>query len=362
MKRKEGDRVNVLESIRNFKGKTAEIIAENKPHRRQKEKRTLPVVKKTNFAKGVIWTVIICVSASGVLGFMRAQNALGKSKGAQVAVAQMKEDIMKQKEDVYTSPKLEMYANRFVDVYINVPKENREKRQEELSKLYAKGLKVDEQKDFSGYRKLNHKVLYDVKYKKGYAVLQYKVAYENIKIDKVEESHQPDPAQPPIQQMVEKEHKVAHNAILNIPIGAKDGKYAVVENPYMTAPEELQAKRLDAVNNPLVDEEEIEFVKKDKLERWLKEFFAKYADSKSEDMKYMMKEPKGLNGIQQFVRIDDTKVYAAKQEDVYIVKTNAIFKEKELDLENKEVYTLKVKLKDDKYFIEKMEYTLGGNE
>ncbi|WP_144520309.1 conjugal transfer protein, partial [Bacillus thuringiensis] len=118
-------------------------------------------------------------------------------------------------------------------------KENREKRQEELANWYAKGLKVDEIKNFVGYRKLKDKTLYEIESQKGYVVLQYKVVYDNITLEKSEEAQpQPDPTQPPLPpKVIEKEKASEHTAVLHIPIATKDGKYAVVENPYMTAVE-----------------------------------------------------------------------------------------------------------------------------
>ncbi|PEF75667.1 hypothetical protein CON94_09135 [Bacillus pseudomycoides] len=356
--------MKVFDRFRSVKEKSAEIIEEHKPHRLPKEKRTLPIVKKTGFWKVIIWTIILCAGTSGTLALLRAQTALGKSKHAESAIEKLQVNAATKKQDAYTSPKIEIYASKFVDTYMNVPKEKKEKRQEELAKLYAKGLKVDELKDFAGYRKLKGKTLYDVQYTKDYAVLQYKVVYENVKIEKAEEPqpHTDQTQPPPPPKTAEKENKSERTAILNVPIAAKDGKYAVVENPYTTSADQLQSDRIDAVQNPLVKKEQITFVKKEKIEKWLKEFFTKYADSKQEDMTYMMKEPKALNGMKKFVALEDVKVYETSQEDVYTVKTNVLFKETDIDLENKEVYTLKLKLKEGKYFIEKMEYTLGGNE
>lgn len=339
-------------------------MKEHKPHRRPRESRKLPLVKKTSFWKVVIWSVIVVVSTSGMLALVRAQNALGKSKQAVKAVEQLQGDTNAPKQDAYTSPKIEIYANTFIDMYMNVPKENREKRQEELSKYYAKGLKVDELKNFTGYRKLKSKVLYDVQYNKDHAVLQYKIFYENVTIEKVEEPQpQTDPAQPPPPpKTVEKEKKTDHVAILNVPIAAKDGKYAVVENLYMTSAEHLQSKQIDTVKNPMDEKKQAPLADKEKIESWLKEFFVKYADSKVEDMTYMMKEPQALNGTKAFVSVQDVKVYKTNKKDTWTVKTTVILKEREIDLENKEVYTMKVKQKEGKYFIEKMTHTLGGNE
>ncbi|MGR5899546.1 hypothetical protein ACT7C8_18085 [Bacillus cereus] len=72
---------------------------------------------------------------------------------------------------------------------MNVPKDKKENRKAELSKLYAKNFKLDEPTNFEGYRKLLGKRLYDVTYEKDYAVLKYRVSYENVKIEKNRCSH-----------------------------------------------------------------------------------------------------------------------------------------------------------------------------
>ncbi|OLR25069.1 conjugal transfer protein [Bacillus cereus] len=356
--------MNFFKKVKDIKEKSVAVMEEHKPHRRPKEKRKLPLAKKVGFWKVVIWSVIIVVGTSGVLALARAQNALGKSKQAIASVKQLQGDTTTPKQDAYSSPKVEIYANTFIDTYMNVPKENREKRQEELSKWYAKGLKVDEIKNFTGYRKLKHKTLYDVQSQKGYMVLQYKVVYENVTIEKGEEPQpQTDPTQPPPPpKAVEKEKKTEHTVLLNIPISAKEGKYAVVENPYMTSAEQLQSNKIDTIQNPMNKKDQAPLAEKEKIESWLKEFFVKYADSKVEDMTYMMEEPKALNGVKTFVTIQDIKVYKTNEKNTWTVKTTVVFKEKEIDLENKEVYTMKLQLKEGKYFIEKMTHTLGGNE
>lgn len=362
--RKEGDKVQFFQKVRDLKEKSKATIAEHKPHRRPKEKRKLPLAKKVGFWKFVIWGVIVVVGTSGLLALARAQNALGKSKQAVSAVQQLQDDTVTPKQDAYSSPKIEFYASKFVDTYMNVPKENREKRQEELSTWYAQGLKVDEMKNFIGYRKLKTKTLYNIESHKGYVVLQYKVVYENITIEKEEEA-QPhlDPTQPPPPpKVVEKEKASEHTALLNIPISAKEGKYAIIEHPYITSVEQLQSKQIETIKNPMVKKEQAPFTEKQKIENWLKEFFVKYADSKPEDLTYMMKEPRALSGIKSFVAIQDLKVYKTGEKQTWTVKGTVMLKEKEMDLENKETFTMKVVLKEGKYFVEKMTNTLGGNE
>ncbi|MEM5663056.1 conjugal transfer protein [Bacillus toyonensis] len=48
----------------------------------------------------------------------------------------------------------------------------------------------------------------------------------------------------------------------------------------------------------------------------MNEFFTKYADSKPQDMSYMMSEPKALSGIKSFVKIEELNVYPTEEEKV----------------------------------------------
>lgn len=355
--------LKLIEKFKSFKSKSSEFVQENKVHRQPKDKRKLPQARGDGkFLRVIIWIVIIFITFSGVLALMRSQNALNKSKNAQKVIAEMKEDTGKQEQNDYVSPKIEVYANHFVDVFMNVPKDKKENRKAELSKLYAKNFKLDEPTNFEGYRKLLGKRLYDVTYEKDYAVLKYRVSYENVKIEKKQvQPPQTDPNQPPPPpENKEEEVKTQHTALLNIPISSKNGKYAVVENPYFTVADELQAKDIKSVENPLSDKQQLKFDKKDSIEKWLNEFFTKYADSKPQDMSYMMAEPQALSGIKSFVKIEDLRVYPTDDKNVFTVKAVVTFKEKEIDLQNKEVFSLQLKLKDGKYFVEKFKNTLGG--
>lgn len=355
--------LKLIEKLKSFKSKSSEFVEENKIHRQPKDKRKLPQAKGNGkVLRFLIWAVIVFISISGVLALLRSQNALNKAKNSQQVLAKIQESAGERKQDAYTSPKIEVYANHFIDVYMNVPKDGKEKRNEELSKLYAKNFKLDEVKNFEGYRKLIGKTLYDVSYEKEYTVLHYKVTYENVKIEKKQvQPPQTDPNQPPPPpETKEEEVKAKHTALLNVPITSKNGKYAVVENPYFTASEELQADDIKSVENPLVTKEQIKFDKKEPIEKWLKEFFAKYADSKPQDMSYMMSEPKALGGIKSFVKIEELNVYPTNEKDTFTVKAIVTFKEKDIDLQNKEVFSLQLKLKDGKYFVENFKNTLGG--
>lgn len=356
--------LKLIEKLKGFKSKSSEFVEENKVHKQPKDKRKLPQARKGNgkVLRFLIWTVIVFISFSGILALLRSQNALNKAKNSQQVLAEMKENVGEHKQDAYTSPKIEVYANRFIDVYMNVPKDGKEKRQEELSKLYAKGFKLDAVNNFDGYRKLIGKTLYDVSYEKNYTILRYKVTYENVKVEKKQvQPQQTDPNQPPPQpQTKDEEVKAKHTALLNISISSKNGKYAVVENPYFTVADELQANDIKSIENPLAAKEQLKFDKKESIEKWLNEFFTKYADSKTEDMSYMMEEPKALSGIKSFVKIEELNVYPTDEKDTFTVKTVVTFKEKDIDLQNKEVFSLQLKLKDGKYFVEKFKNTLGG--
>lgn len=361
---KEGESVSFFQKVVQIKEKAATAIVKHKPHRSPREKRKLPLVKKAGFWKVVIWGIIMVVGTSGMLALLRAQHALGKSKQALTTVQQMKDDTSTPKQDAYRSPKLALYGEKFVDVYMNVTKENREKRQEELANWYAKGLKVEEIKNVTGYRKLKDKTLYDIESHKGYVVLQYKVVYENITIEKSEEAQpQPDPTQPPLPpKVIEKEKASEHTTILHVPIATKDGKYAVVENPYMTAAEHLQANNIESIQNPIGKKEQVPFTEKQKIEKWLPTFFGKYADSKPEDLTYMMKEPKALSGAKAFVAVQDVKVYKTNEKQTWLVKGNVVWKEREIDLESREGFTMKIVLKEEKYVVETLTHTVGGGK
>lgn len=352
----------------NVKATFRSITDENKIKRSKKMNRSLPQAKKNvKRIRFVVWAIIGCVCLTGILGFARAQNALYKSKTALAIVKDEKANPNKGQSD-YSSPKLTRFGNEVVKAYVPISQngDDRTKQMAELEKYYAEDVPVPEFGDFQGRRDLRGFELFNIINEADKAVLQYQVSYTNVAMgeqpkedenteeNKDEENKDEKPA-PAAEQKTDKD------ALLNIPVRAVKNGYIVIENPYFSAIPNLTGKRVAAVANPYSDDKMIDINKSDKIQKWLNEsFFPKYANETKAEMMYMMDQPQALNGLQEFQGIESIKVYPSKKKNEYIAKVEANFKEKELDIRQKETFTIVLQDSDNKFFVEKLTHTLGG--
>lgn len=352
--------------LADWKASVISIASENKVKRSKKEKRTLPAAKaNAKGARFIVWGVIVCICLTGSLGFLRAQNALNKSKQAQAAVSELKKNP-NQDQSIYNSPKLAKFGDQVVKAYVPISAntDDRTKQLAELEKMYAKDVPVPELGDFTGHRDLRAFELFNVVHEAEKAVLQYKVSYTNVATG---EQPKPDEQKDDENKEDEKkpeaapETKTDKEALLNVPVKAVKNGFIVIENPYFSHVPNLVGKKVEAVSNPYSNDKMIDVNKSDQIQKWLAEnFFPKYASEDETEMMYMMEEPQSLHGVQDFLEIDSIKVYPAKKKNEYVVKTVATFKEKELDIQQAEAFTIILRDSDNKFFVEKLSHTLGG--
>lgn len=337
------------------------IIAENKVKKSKKVKRTLPKAKtNVKAARFLVWAIIVCVCLIGVLGFLRAQNALGKSKYA-VAEINKQKNNPNANQSAYDSQKLILFGNDVVKAYIPISAnpDDRTKQMAELGKFYAENVSVPEIGDIKGHRDLKSFEVFNINHEENKAILQYKVSYTNVSSgdqpkddEKKEDDKEAKPAP---------ETKTDKEALLNIPVKAVKNGFIVIENPYFSAIPQLTGKKVEAIESPYSDDKLAPMNKSDQIQKWLTEsFFPKYASETKAEMMYLMEQPQALNGLRDFEQVQSIKVYPGKKKNLYVVKAVVTFKEKELDVRQNETFTITLKDSDNKYFVEKLTHTLGG--
>lgn len=323
-----------------FKG----LFKDKKLKKEKQESRQLPKGKKSG-GKGVrifVWALILFVAITGPLGFVRANNALDKSKqaNAEAGDSETKEGNIEH-QAAYNSPRFKIYANHVVNDYVNIPKQDK-KRDQYMEDL--QGYLVSEDFlphiDFDGKRELLNKTYYGQRQQGDHMVAQYKVSY-NTFVKGDDDPHH-------------------HNAMLNIPIRYDNGGYAVVESIYLTAVSSLKNNNQDKVESPYAENSDNKLSAdiRHKLKDWIQDFFADYASENQEDMAYMMDDPEALDGMQEFQAIEDFSAY--KKDDRYIVKTKVRFKEPNSGISHEEPFTLTVKTMNEKYYVKNMKQTIGG--
>jgi len=348
----------------NLFSKLRQSFQANKIKRVKKDDRKLP--KSKGNGKGsrfIVWFILIVIILLSPLAFLRAQTALDKSKNTENTIEAMGKDNQDKEVNPYESPMLEVFTNNFVDEYLTIPKSNEDRSNhiEKMKNYLAEDVSTPDFSDFKGYRELNNKTLYDVSHEKDKAIMSYLVEYENVSIKEVEETK--GKGDDKKTKTVEKEMPSKQTAILNVPVRANDnGGYAVVESPYYSnVPDIANASDIDKIANPLTDKENLNTNQTQEIRAWIETFLADYASNTAEDMTYIMDEPKGLNGLQEFVSLEKLKAYPTDKDNRYTIKVVAIFKETEVPITHRENLTLIVEKQDNKFFVKEMNNTLGGN-
>lgn len=352
----------------NFFSKIKETLNLDKVKKQKKEERKLPKGKSDGKgARFLVWAIIVVILLIGPVAFLRANNALSKAKDSESVLAKVQDGIGEHKQDAYTSPMLEIFTNDVVDAYINIPRdeEKRKASEEKLVSFYAEGVNPPQVGDLNGFRELTSKELYDIAYEDDRAILQYKVDYRNVVIEEkeVEKKEKDGDKEKTVKEKVEEEKPTDKTALLNVPVtAAEDGGYAVIEAPYFTSVPSVKAEGVETTTNPLEDEKEVDAGKKTEITTWLEEtFFPDYAANSPEDMTYIMDDPEALNGAQDFQGLQEPSVYPGKNENTYVVKTHALFKEKEVPITNAEPFTITIEEDEGKFFIQKLTKSIGGN-
>jgi hypothetical protein len=357
--------MKLAKKIQNIRQTSTDFIKDNMPKKQKKESRTLPKQRSMKGIRFMIWFVIGIICVSAILGLLRANNALNKVAATQSNIEDVKKSFSIQDYDAYNSPKMPLFGEQVVDSFITIPKDETERKQrvETLNTYLANGLEANSFEGVKGYRKLENKQLFDIQYGKDSATLQYKVTYTNVSITEkeVEKEVKEGDKSNKVKQKVQEETEQVKTALLNIPVQAKKGQYAVIENLYFTAVPSVEGEGFTAISSELPNENKVTDKQKQEVESWLNEFFTRYASAPKEEMEYIMNNPESLDGLKEFIKISALGVYQTKNENTFTVKIIVTFKEKEIDITNEERFTMTIKKDSGKYYVQEMKNTLGGN-
>ncbi|WPG00592.1 conjugal transfer protein [Staphylococcus aureus] len=336
------------------KGKTFDV-----PNEERKE-----IPKYHNHRKkivGFFYTVLVILAIILIASFVKASKANNASQEAVKSTKEIERKYEDNAETVQYNPNLKLYADKFIDTYMTIPKDGKDKeaRQKTLATFYPSDYKVPTENTENVERKLNDKEFFNIKRKDKQTIIQYIVTYD-LKITekkevKVKKKKEKGKKQEYETKTEEKERIENKRALLNIPIKSENNKYVVVEYPYFSIIPNNQLKQATLVKDNLENEKRED---NPKLKAFVEEFFEKYAKNKADDMAYLMDNPEGLEDTREVSKIADLRIYPKGER--YIVKAEVLMKDKASPLENLEHYTLEVTKKDDKYYVKKLTNTIGG--
>lgn len=304
------------------------VIGENKEYIKQEEfSRKLEVNKRKNkFIIFTVWFIVFSILSSSI--FLIATKGMDKIKLSNNIKAIEKIENQIQGIPIYNA-RTDNFAKNFATLYINYDREKQQERKKALELLSLENLKDNIADTSDVERTLNSIRLYSVEDKeKDIQVYKYIVSYT----------------------LKNKDNKKNKQEILNVPVKIIDNNYLVCDFPYFsdipkdTATGSYQEKEVKL---------ETEKDKRQELESFTKDFFKKYTTYKKEEMQYIMKNPESLSG-KEFNTLENFEVY--KDNDKYLVITTVVIQEKDFKLSTREKFKLTIILKDDKYFVEKLEH------
>ncbi|HDD6934419.1 TPA: conjugal transfer protein, partial [Staphylococcus aureus] len=112
--------------------------------------------------------------------FIKATRANNDSKEAVNKTNMIQKKYEDNANTVQYSPKLKLYADKFIDTYMNISKDSKEleSREKELLKYFPSDYKKPEEKTSDTERKLNSKEFYNIKRKDKQTIIQYIVNYD----------------------------------------------------------------------------------------------------------------------------------------------------------------------------------------
>lgn len=304
------------------------VIGENKEYIKQEEfTRKLEVNKRKNkFIVFTVWFIVFSILSSSI--FLIATKGMDKIKLSNNINAIEKIENQIQGIPIYNA-RTDNFAKNFATLYINYDREKQQERKKALELLSLENLKDNIADTSDVERTLNSIRLYSVEDKeKDVQVYKYIVSYT----------------------LKNKDNKKNKQEILNVPVKIIDNNYLVCDFPYFsdiprdTATGSYQEKEVKL---------ETEKDKRQELESFTKDFFKKYTTYKKEEMQYIMKNPESLSG-KEFNTLENFEVY--KDNDKYLVITTVVIQEKDFKLSTREKFKLTIIVKDDKYFVEKLEH------
>ena len=258
------------------------------------------------------------------------------------------------------SPAGEMYASKFIETYINIPNDEkqREERVKALQDFLAEGLNVGKLENlsaFQGKRVLKSASLYDVKdVNEDAASYVFHIDYELFNVvEKKEQVEGKDEEKVTTadESLGKKEQMIV------VRLGTDGSSFNVIEQPYYQAlPSET---RLAAVQNQ-TDQAKKNVQAQDELKQFATQFFTSYTTNSIEEMSYLMENPESLKDLYEYKGLEDFVVYDGEKEGQYLVKTLVLLQEASTGLQTKHPFTLVVSKENNKFYVQELKHTLGG--
>lgn len=357
-----------------FFGKLKGGLLKNADHGRKKVLKDERRLKSSRFNGRMAFTCVFWAMLFGVIffsfqswartGFLN-EKVNGYQDKASAQIASLNEI------GFANSPAGETYAGNFIDTYINVSNDEKERedRSKELQVFLAEGLKVGELEnlsEFQGKRVLKSASLYDVKnVGEDAASYVYRIEYELFNaVEKKTQVPVKSKTKDGKEKIVKGEKAELADESLGIKeqmivvrLGTDGSSFNVIEQPYY---ESLPSDTRIAAVQDQTDQSNKNVKIEEEMQQFTTQFFTSYTTNSIEEMSYLMENPESLRDLYEYKGLEDFVVYDGEEEGQYIVKTLVLLQEANTGLQTKHPFTLVVSRENNKFYVQEFKHTLGG--
>ncbi|HBC8650410.1 TPA: conjugal transfer protein, partial [Staphylococcus aureus] len=142
----------------------------------EEERKALP--KYRNHRKKIViifYTILVLLTILLIASFIRASKANNESKEAVNKTQEIQKKYEDNAETVQYNPNLKLYADKYIDAYMTIPKDGKakEERQKALADFYPSDYKTPTENTENVERKLNEKEFFNIKRKDKQTIIQY---------------------------------------------------------------------------------------------------------------------------------------------------------------------------------------------
>lgn len=293
--------------------------------KKKSKKEKLPEVRKLSrsFTTRIVSVGFILLFMLAFIGVVRSNIiASNMSKMFEKIDALEKQEQPPEKQEIKMA-ELSYYTNNFVKEYMNLDSEKKESgnntRYDRLEKFLSfDGTQLNENIPKKYKRELQEAAIVDVEETNDSLLVTIEVLYKETLDKKITEKHE----------------------LMMVPIVEENSLYAVVSPPYFLAVKLPQGKTkaLQAVEKSL----DVDSKEKNKMEKFLKLFFTKYAEGDKTELSLLMKEPILTTGMDRFKEIEKGSLsyFETNENDLQGVQISVIFENKVSKMTRTEYFTL----------------------
>lgn len=342
-------KINKLFSLPRFQRKTKNKIP------------PLPAAKKKRNVKHLtiaLFSLLALLITVGVVGLFQGIKVTEQLANIRASIQAVYEKATEKSVLANYNPQLAVFLDNFVQLYVKqTPEPEANKKRLELLQSYvAKEVTIPENAPNQTVEVKNSQLL-SLQKDQGLAIALVKVTVQasGIKDQEVKkEITEKKDNQEVKKNIIEKEHvpyEKTGTYVLRIPYLQTNEAIRVVALPSV-APLVLNNGQLSGRNFQHLDElTSVQGREAEKLQAFLKEFFAKYSASSDEDMRYMMTNPEGLNGLVTFDHLGDSLVMKTDGHQYFIGGT-VFFLFSDLVMSQEETFELTIHRTDQGFVVD----------